>query len=497
MRHTRSLLPGALKGAVALLALCVAVIAVVRLEDARVGIEQERFAVGATPITLYRAPGNGSAPLVVVAHGFAGSRQMMEAFSLTLARSGAAVAAFDFRGHGRNPIPMSAEIDLIEGTTAGLVAEARKVASAVMSRGGVTAPVAFIGHSMATDIVIRAGRELPQTGPIVAISMYSDAVTDLYPERLLIVSGAREARLRQIAMEAVRLVGEGAAEGETVRSDGVARRAAVAPVVGHVGVLWSAAALAEARDWIVRSFGLTPAPVARIGPWIAALLGAIVALAWPLARLVSRVPAVIVRPDYAAWRAIAVTAIASIAAFAVAAMAGGVGRYAGVVPVAAFLAVHGALQLGFLARTVRPGSHRSWQGAVALLVWGLVFAAALDRYGASFWPTGPRWGVVATFLPGAVLFAVGDRLAVVGRTAAPRIAMRAIPILALGAAMVLRSGTLGLLFTTLPVLLLFQVVYGTATGWMAGRTGPVAAGLASGMLLAFAFGASQPLFAQP
>ncbi|HMQ32248.1 MAG TPA: MFS transporter, partial [Chloroflexaceae bacterium] len=48
-----------------------------QLEAARRGVETWPLAVpGGTPATLWRAPGAGPAPVVVILHGFAGSRQL-------------------------------------------------------------------------------------------------------------------------------------------------------------------------------------------------------------------------------------------------------------------------------------------------------------------------------------------------------------------------------------------------------------------------------------
>ncbi|WP_300971742.1 alpha/beta fold hydrolase [Thiocapsa sp.] len=47
-------------------------------------------------------------PVVVIAHGFAGSRQMMQAYAVTLARNGYLAVTFDFPGHGRNSTPSMA-----------------------------------------------------------------------------------------------------------------------------------------------------------------------------------------------------------------------------------------------------------------------------------------------------------------------------------------------------------------------------------------------------
>ncbi|MCU0909374.1 MAG: alpha/beta hydrolase [Rhodobacteraceae bacterium] len=82
--------------------LALAALAVVMLERDRAGLEISRFDVFDTPVTFYTLPGSDG-PAVVVTHGFAGSRQIMEAWSLTLARAGYRVLAFDFMGHGRNP----------------------------------------------------------------------------------------------------------------------------------------------------------------------------------------------------------------------------------------------------------------------------------------------------------------------------------------------------------------------------------------------------------
>ena len=174
----------------------------------------EALTVGTTPATLYRPSGDGAAeppPVVVVAHGFAGSRRMMEAFALTLARSGIAALAFDFEGHGRNPVPMRGSVGSIDGVTARLVAETRAVVAAARAIEGLGPPVALLGHSMATDVIVRAAAA-EGIGAVVAVSMYSEAVTPERPERLLVISGAREERLRERALETVRQVAPAAGD---------------------------------------------------------------------------------------------------------------------------------------------------------------------------------------------------------------------------------------------------------------------------------------------
>lgn len=465
-----------------------------QLERARAGLVIERIRVGATPATLVRPEAPG-APVVVVAHGFAGSRRMMEAFSLTLARSGIAALAYDLRGHGRNPVPMRGDVASLGGVTAQLVEEAQAVLDAARSLEGVGPPVALLGHSMATDVIVRAaGAE--RIGTVVAVSMYSEAVTPARPERLLVVSGAREGRLREVALAAARQVTPDVQEGETVRAGGVVRRAVAAPWVGHVGVLWSPAALGEARDWIAAAAGLPGGgPVARTGPWIAALLGAILALAWPLARLLpARGPAGREAP-LGAGRIAAVLALPALAAAGAAcAVSSSVIGLRGADGLAAFLLVLGAGQLALLWRWgLRPGRPDA-SGSAALLVWAAVFALALDRFGASFVPTGPRWAFLALLAPGAVAVALADGVLTRGAPLWRAVLVRAVPLAALLAAMLAAPSRLGLQSTALPIWVLFWAVFGTMAGRIAARRGHGAPRAALGLVLAWSLAASLPLF---
>ncbi|MEY8837770.1 alpha/beta hydrolase, partial [Cribrihabitans sp. XS_ASV171] len=236
-------------------AILVAVISVAMLERQRTGVSAEKLTLASTPVTIWRSDDADGGPLVVVAHGYAGSRQMMQPISIALARSGFAVAAFDFYGHGRSSEPMSANVTSLDGTTEQLVTQTIAVSRAAVGLTGVTGPVSLVGHSMATDVVIRAAKRMDDTAAVVAISMYSDAVTPEAPERLLIVSGAREDRLRKVALERLRQLDPDAAEGETIALGPVERRAVAAPWVGHVGVLYSSFTLAELRAWISGATG--------------------------------------------------------------------------------------------------------------------------------------------------------------------------------------------------------------------------------------------------
>ena len=106
--------PGFLrKAAVALVAVIVIATAVFRLESAQRGVTVSQHRVGAIPVTAFQAAGperETRRPVVVIAHGFAGSQQLMLPYALTLARNGYIAVTFDFPGHGRNGLPMAGPI---------------------------------------------------------------------------------------------------------------------------------------------------------------------------------------------------------------------------------------------------------------------------------------------------------------------------------------------------------------------------------------------------
>ena len=125
----------------------------------------------------------------------------------------------------------------------------------------------------------------------VAVSMFSEAVTATQPGNLLIVTGQWETFLRNEALHKLRLAEPSAAEGSTAGEParGTGRRAVVAPLVEHVGVLYSPTALEEARNWLDSAFERqSAARVAASGGPIVLLLFGIVLLAWPLSQLLPK-----------------------------------------------------------------------------------------------------------------------------------------------------------------------------------------------------------------
>jgi hypothetical protein len=361
--------------------------------------------------------------------------------------------------------------------------------------------VALLGHSMASDIIVRRAEEDPRVAATIAISMFSDAVTPTAPRNLLVISGAWETYLRQDALKNVRLAEPGANEGETIgdpaKDNG--RRAAVAPHVEHVTVLYSQAALREARDWLDRVFHRTSdAPVASTGGWIVLLLAGIVLLAWPLSSLLPRQkppPAGISLPTF--LTATVLPALLTPLLLSV------VDTHFLPVLVAdcltAHLFVYGILSIGLLTwRGVRVGNVDWLSTALVTLYCVGVFGGALDRYVASFVPVGGRVLIIAAVAVGALSYMLSDSLVTEGSRASfvRTIFARFAFLSSLGIAVALDFKRLFFLLIIIPVIVLFFIIFGLIGGWVGRRTqSPATVGIALGVTLAWAIGVTFPMFA--
>src|SRR3954449_11813335 len=88
-----------------------------QLHGTTAGLEIRAVTIGRTPAALHRPVPERPAPVVVIAHGFAGSQQLMQPFAVTFARNGYTALTFDFDGHGGNPEPLAGSITEINGAT--------------------------------------------------------------------------------------------------------------------------------------------------------------------------------------------------------------------------------------------------------------------------------------------------------------------------------------------------------------------------------------------
>ncbi|TVR61327.1 MAG: alpha/beta fold hydrolase, partial [Gemmatimonadales bacterium] len=159
------------------------------------GIQRVEAVAGDTPVTVFTAEGGEPGPVVLVAHGFAGSRRLMDAFSLSLARAGYTAVAFDFLGHGRHPRPLTGDLGDQAGTPTVLMGQVGEVVAWARELPGADGGLAVVGHSMATNILVRFAQETPGVEATVAISIMAPTTEKDSPPNLLAVAGEWEPRL--------------------------------------------------------------------------------------------------------------------------------------------------------------------------------------------------------------------------------------------------------------------------------------------------------------
>jgi hypothetical protein len=472
------------------------------------GLSVTRDRVGTTPVTVYSA-GAGPAPVVVIAHGFAGSQQLMAPFATTLARSGYLAVTYDALGHGRNPAPMTGDVTQVDGATAALVAELGRVSDWALALSGADGRLALLGHSMASDIVVRQAIEDPRVAAVVAVSMFSPVVTAELPANLLVISGAWEGMLLD---EALRVTGEfagaeavaGVTYGEP--GTGPARRAAVAPGVEHIGVLYSATGQREARDWLNATFGRTgEGAVDGRGKWIALWIASAAVLAWaaaPVLPVVRRAKPAVPVP---AARIVAAGLLPALATPPIAVL---LPLRLVPVPVADYLVLHFAVYglLTGLAIVLLhlPAPARPRIGALAVAALALVAFAVLavflplDRFVTAFMPTAQRAGLFLTLGLAVGLYFVADEWLTRGPGAPPwAYAFTKLAFLgSLAIAVAIDLPRLFFLLIVFPVVVLFFVLFGLGSRWSRIWTEhPMPAALANAVLFAWAIAVTFPVLA--
>jgi pimeloyl-ACP methyl ester carboxylesterase len=474
------------------------------------GVSITTVSIDGTPATIFRPASGGPAPVVVIAHGFAGSQQLMQSFGLTFARNGYIAVTFDFLGHGRNPQPLTGSITETNGATQALVDQLTQVAA--FARGLGDGGLAVLGHSMACDIAIRFAESAREVATTIAVSMFSPAVTATAPRNLLVIVGAWEGPLKREALRAVGLATAPAVPSVDVTYGdfalGTARRAVISPHVDHVSVLFSQTTLREAMTWLDQSFGMkraTPPVIESRGPWILLLFGAIVVLARPLATLLPRVADSRMGAGLP-WRRLWVLMIPMLTTPLLVRV---LPTHFLPVLVGDYLACHFAayglitalcLRVERSAQTPHRFSRRALAGAAAaVIVFGFLGVVwPINSFFTSFVPGPERFVLILAMLVGTLPYFVSDEWLTRGEGAARgAYAVSKIAFLvSLAIAVALDPQRLFFLIIIVPVVVIFFIVYGLFSSWTYRQTQhPLVAGIANAVAFAWAIGVTFPLLA--
>jgi dienelactone hydrolase len=197
---------------------------------------------------LYVVPQDANkVPGVLVAHGFAGSKQLMLGYTQVLAHAGYAVMSWDFAGHGANAAPLgrlSLQQDL-------------DVAYAALIEQSQVDParLALLGHSMGSGAVMSAGiGDVDRFAATVAISPTGAQVTPSTPRNLLLQAGSWEGGFVRNAEKLLLAAG-----GENKNlAQGRGRSLIIIPNAEHITILFRPASHQAALTWLNATFGVSP-----------------------------------------------------------------------------------------------------------------------------------------------------------------------------------------------------------------------------------------------
>jgi dienelactone hydrolase len=212
---------------------------------AKTGLEVRSLERDGVPM-LYVAPQQGERmPGVLIAHGFAGSKQLMLGYAYVLAHAGYAVMLWDFNGHGANATPQEQFV---------LLHDLEFAYTALLEQPGVDPThLALLGHSMGSGAVMSAGSSNSDLfAATVAISPTYAAVTPQVPRNLQLQAGSWEPRF---VVNAQRLLKQAGGENENL-AEGKGRSLLVVPNAEHITILFRDASHQAARRWLDATFGI-------------------------------------------------------------------------------------------------------------------------------------------------------------------------------------------------------------------------------------------------
>ncbi len=493
---------------IALLA-CLASIGSLRvLLDAREGLRIEDRRVGEIPARIFHPSGPANGAVALIAHGFAGSQQLMQPMALTLAHSGYTAVTFDFAGHGRNARPMRGGVKDMGESTRTLTSEIDEMTAFARGLSGGK-PIALVGHSMAADLIVQYAMDRRDIGAVAALSVFGAGITREQPRNLIVITGAWEpAMLTDAAARIAGLAADGPALERVTYGDfsqGTARRYVLAEGAEHIGVIYSRDGLTQTRDWLNSAFGesMTGLIDSR-GKWLALLFAGLLALAWPLSKAL---PVLSEKPLGAGlgWKRLAPIALAP-AIFTPLILWKAPTDFLPIL-LGDYLAVHfvvyGLLTAGglWLTRHHSPDAAAYWRKPLApalglAIYYTLGLGAPIDAFVTSFMPSGVRWLLIAPLFVATALYFLCDEWLTRGEGAARGgYAFSKICFIAsLLGAVALNPQKLFFLIIIVPVIFIFFMVYGLISRWTYGRTGdPRVAALANAAGLAFAIAVTFPI----
>ena len=425
----------------------------------------------------------------IICHGYAGSKEMMRQIAFDIANAGSNAVIFDFIGHGTNRDQLVNNPTELSGTTQQLVDQLISVIDFLETEYGSDIKLYLIGHSMASDIVIRAS-EYKNIISIAAISPYSTKVTKSFPNDLLLISGQFEKHLRSHSLKFTQLVDLSANENIEYFNGSIRRKASYTENTGHVSVIYSPKTSREIIDWFKLSSYARPFWATHI-MWT---LLSLTLITFGLSRLS------IAKQNYQARDGIskARSVFISFSSLVIACLSSFVQfepfSIFGFGSIATYFGLIGIVTL-CLSNKIREDFGKFYFFSFMKLVLTFFFLAILiNHFVGSFFLTHQRVFAFLTILAPLTIFCMATEKLISMSARTVSVFIRIAPILGFTILLTLYPGQYGVMFTTVPIYILYYIVFGFIGKCQRSSIGSCSVGAAHGVFLSFAFAATNPIF---
>ena len=425
----------------------------------------------------------------IICHGYAGSKEMMRQLAFDISNAGSHAVIFDFIGHGSNAQKLINNPTELSGTTQQLVDQLIGIIDFLKTKYGSEIKINLIGHSMASDIVIRAS-ENQDISSIAAISPYSTKVTSIFPRDLLLTSGQFERHLRKHSLKLIQLIDPVANENIEYSNGIVRRKALYAKNTGHVSVIYSPHTSREIIEW----FDLTNYERSIWATHIIWILLSLSIITYGLSRLQFSKAKYHEKQKLSSIR----LTIVSVTSLAIALFSGllvyqpfslfGFGS------IAAYFGLYG-LAILILCKEARDNLENfSLYSFLKLAVAFLFLTILINQFIGSYHITNHRLYAFLIIIIPITIFCVAIENLIVFSSPALAVLIRITPIIGFSILLAIFPDKYGVMFTTVPIYIFYFLVFGYIGKFQRNRIGSYTTGATNGIFLTFAFAATNPIF---
>ena len=425
----------------------------------------------------------------IICHGYAGSKEMMRQLALDISNAGSHAVIFDFIGHGSNSQKLVNNPTELSGTTQQLVDQLIGIINFLKTKYGSEVKINLIGHSMASDIVIRASENQNITS-IAAISPYSTKVTASFPGDLLLTSGQFERHLRKHSLKFTQLVDPVAVENIEYSTGTIRRKASYTKNTGHVSVIYSPNTSSEIIEW----FDLENYERSIWATHIIWVLLGLTLITYGMSRLkVSN----ITFTQQQRHSSIRLT-IVSISSLTIALFSSLLNyelfSVFGFGSIAAYFGLNG-LAILILCRETRDNLENfNFYSFLKLVVAFSFLTILINHFIGSYSIYNHRLFAFLIMIIPITIFCVAIENLIALSSTAIAIFIRIMPVIGFSILLAIFPEKYGVMFTTVPIYIFYFLVFGYIAKFQRNRMGSFTTGAANGIFLTFAFAATNPIF---